>query len=115
MTLQGVFDAAAAGGAGVGLGEETTAETVRADAVRQMTPNNSQGGAWGGLWNAVGGVLSKVSDTELARYQAKRAYPEGPAAPASAGQPNKASKGGGMLLVGGAVVLAAVVYMLARK
>jgi hypothetical protein len=72
-SLQSIFDAAATGSSGVGLGEQKTGDSVPTDAIRSMTPDTGSGGAFSSFWSGIGSALGTVTNTELARYQAKRA------------------------------------------
>lgn len=118
--LQGTFDAAAAGNAGVGLGEIRTEQTVPTDAIRVLTPvsNPGVGAQFGSFWEGVQGVLGSVAQIELQRYAQKRttlapqgAEPAAPAAPAASTGP-KAST---LLLIGGGVLAVGLVAFMALR
>jgi hypothetical protein len=119
--LQGIFDASAAAGARVGLGEQRTADTVTTDAIRTLTPVNTSGvGAqFGNFWAGVQGVLGNVAQIELQRYANKRIGQPGEQAPAPAAPaPAAASsgpKGSTMLLIGGGVLAVGLVAFLALR
>lgn len=122
LSTQDVFNTATGIGAAVGLGEMNHPSTLsNGDAVngRAAQRNDGAGQGFAGLWDRLSGVVGKVTDTELSRYAAKRAYvaeadgsmPQPPNRAATvAGVPKTA-----LLIGGGVLVLGLVAYLALRK
>lgn len=117
-TLQSLFNAVTNAQAGATLGEQQTGDSVSTDAIRAMGPDTGDtGSAFSGFWGAVGGIVSKVADTELARYQARRGVPDSAAAYPGAWGAQGAQGGqrGMLLLLGGAALVGLVAFLVLKK
>lgn len=115
-SLQDIFDAAANGSASPSLGEQRGPMTVTMDAISSAQPiaRPGFGDQFAGVWPSLSGVLGTVTQTELARYQAKRALPP-QAAPAQAPAGATPTKNNTMIYVGGALLLGVVVFLALRR
>lgn len=115
--LGGIWQSARSFNAGIGLGEQRTAETIPTNAVSSMTPvaPAGAGDSWSGWLAQVAGT---ITNTELARYVNRRTQADSPVTPLPQSQVRPAAASGiptGWLLVGGVLVAGVVAVLALRK